>query len=319
MNRRAFCDFVSLGLSKWMFPVLFLFSISCAKADLKAERLPTAVVGQIYNYGVSVEVEDLWNDYYYTEFNSGDLPDGVDVSSWGRFYGIPTEPGIYYFNLSAFSVVRQNDDDFFFWDDDYYYDYVNARDSEIFMLFVTESSTNVECPVPNDLTGPSTLCLGNIDKSSLAENETAILDINLFFADGLRTTETLTDLTITISYSPDFFEPDLNTFDSQWVREVLDVAGATVDVDVPEDGVLVLNIRAAGNILERSGRTFDIPFVARGNLSPGDYAFEATMVSADNSELAGGAVVLPGQVTVYFEAEQETVEAADSVPEADTI
>lgn len=308
MNRHVFCGLDSLGLSKWMFPVLFLFSISCAKADLKAERLPTAVVGQIYDHSVSVAVEDLWNDYYYTEFNSGDLPGGVDVSSRGQFYGIPAEPGIYYFNLSAYSVVRKHNDDFFFWGNDYYYDYVNARDSQIFMLFVTESSSNVECPLPSALAGLSALCLGNIDKSSLAENETAILDINLFFDDELRKTKILTDLTITLSYDPDFFEPDLNTFDSQWVREVLDVAGATVDVDVPEAGILILNIRAAGNLLERSGRILDIPFVARGAIPPGDYGFEALIESADNPDVAGGAVVLPGQVTVYFDTEEETVE-----------
>lgn len=292
-----------------------VISLGCAKADLKLMRLPTAVVGKTYDASVSVEVEKLWNDYYYTELQSGDLPGGVGISSGGRFYGMPSEVGIFYFNLSAYSVVKKStDNDWSFWEDDYYYDYVNARDSEIFMLFVTEASRNASCPSPAAVSGTPALCLGHNQASTFAKGDSFVLDVTSFFPEDQLETGFLTDVTLAIHYDPDLFEPDMSAFDESGIREVMILAGAGMDLSIPEEGVLVLDIQAPENILERSGRIFDITFVAKTDLQKGTYGFDAEWISGVAQEVTDGFAILPGSLTVFVDPaiEADTSDTASS-------
>lgn len=295
--------------------LITVLSISCG-ANLHVATLTTAVVNEPYNFYLSAEDESWdWFDDSTMLFgvSGGYLPAGVALSSNGVLTGTPLEIGNFEFRITAYAI----DDD---WGDWYYDDDDDVTsDSEWYTLFVTERSTNGDCPNPSS-TGVTEayICLGAPEEETLVEGESFTLDINYFIEHAKAVGYDIWQLDFSISYDPSLFAVDPDYLGSNSLRETATRAGATVDFDTGTDGVVRIVLTGGHKSFHKSGRIIDLPFIALTDIPAGDYDFNLSVngLASDNAgDNLPNTFEIDGFLSVYEDVIEEE-NAEDPVDES---
>lgn len=272
--------------------MLFLSLLACGP-QLSITTLSVALVNE--SYTENLIYEDSWysiNDDVLLTLSHGALPPGILLSAYGTIAGTPTSVGNYEFRVTAYSIYND------FFDDD---DSV-SEDSEWFTLFVTEPSSNPDCPSPNEETLEETyFCLGEIESDGLTEGEDFILDVNYYV--NLRKAEDYNIHTIDLSilYDPNLFTIDSNKINSTMLREAATRAGATISFDTSIPGELRLSLHGNNKSFHKPGRLLDIPLTARSTIGSGEYDFQIVvndLVPEDSDSSLPALTEIDGKIIV---------------------
>lgn len=298
--------------------LLAVLTVSCG-ANLHVSTLTTAVVNEPYNFYLSAEDESWdWFDSSSMLFgvSGGYLPAGVALSSNGVLTGTPLEIGNFEFRITAYAIDEGWDSYYFDDEDDV------TSDSEWYTLFVTERSTNNDCPNPTS-TGVTEayICLGAPEAESLAEGESFTLDINYFIEHAKATGYDIWQMDFSISYDPSLFTVDANYLGSNSLREAATRAGATIDFDTSTEGVVRIVLTGGYKSFHKSGRIIDLPFVALTDIPAADYNFDLTVngIASDNAgDNLPNVFEIEGYLSVYEDViveEEEPVEEEEEITE----
>lgn len=284
----------------FLLPLLTVFT-ACGH-DLHSESLKIGVLNQTYYDTFYVEEEGwTWGDDTVLAVTSGSLPTGLYLTSSGEIIGTPTSVGDFEFRVTAYSFSYSFDDD-----DDV------DRDSETYDLFVTEASTNGNCPSPdNESLNDTYYCLGDLTYDTLAAGTAIDLDMNLFVSFEYGEEYEFTALDFSVFYDPAQFEPIESELTSQILREAATRTGAIVTFSEPAAGELRISVTVSENTLHKSGRLMDLPFQAVQNVPAGEYPFEIVFnaVTTSNTEVAlPSTYEIDGKVSVTADVEVETEE-----------
>lgn len=287
----------------WKTLVLIaIFILPACGADLHGANLTNAILDVNYNFHLFAE-DDSWslydNSYLFFVQSRGHLPGGVFVEPNGTIYGVPTEVGNFEFRVTVYVFESYDLWDLFFYDS-YYDDYTSA-DSEWYTLFVTESSTNSDCPSPaNETTKETFVCLGSPEVETLAEDENFDLDIN-FFVDFQKSKEyAINVIDITIHYDDALFKIDSNFLNSQILREAATRINSTVSFDDDTPGELRIIVTGHDSNFHKSGRLMDLHFTTLQDIAAGDYDFTLTInnISSVSNNSLPTTVAVDGMLTV---------------------
>ncbi len=261
--------------------VFTLFIMSCG-AKLHTATLTVGVLDEPYSFYLAAEDESWdWFDQSYMVFSvtEGFLPYGIALSSNGMITGTPVEVGNFEFRATAFAI----DDGW-----GYYYDDDDVTsDSEWYTLFVTEKSTNDDCPSPNSTAvTESYICLGAPRVQNLAAGESFILDANYFVEYSKANSYDIWQMDFTIEYDPTLFTINSNDLGSVSLREAATRSGATVDFITSTEGSVRVIISGVNKSFHKSGRILDLPFEALTDIPAGEHDFNLTVnsISSDNSD-----------------------------------
>lgn len=224
---------------------LGLSLVACGDNALVTGTMPVALIDTRYSYDVNVEREWTDDQSYTIEKTEGTFPTGILINDEGLIYGTPTQTGEFPFELTLYEGT----------------DSVEFGDSEDFLLFVTEASTNDQCPLPNreDLTEVY-LCVG---APTIAPDETLnfTLDLTLYLDPERAARFELHTLEIVLTYDPAVLEPDTDLFTSQVLREAATAASATFTYTNDTPGTLRITLETdTDEIFEWPGRLLDLPF-----------------------------------------------------------
>ncbi len=287
-------------LKRQLAQALLLFSlcilISACGAKLKDDPLNIGVLDEEYYEALGFSDNSgafSSNDYIFA-LEAGDLPDGLTLTSDGEISGTPTSLGLYEFVVQLYSI------------DDGYSDDSVSTDSDTLEIFVTEASTNEDCPLPNDDTTTETyVCAGSGFLESLAEGESFDLDINYFVDFEQSFAYEINRISFSIVYDDSVFELDENELNSQILREASDSVNATVSFNNDTAGTLKVTVTTDDeNSFRFSGRLLDIPFYAKSDIPAAEYAFDIAITKVtsndDDVELPEN-INIDGTVTVEFD------------------
>lgn len=283
----------------FIFPLLFFFTISCGN-NLHSTSLKTAVLNESYYDSLFLE-EDFWywDDDIAFVLKKGGLPPGIFLGSNGTLSGTPTAVGDFGFVVTAYTF-----DNNFFDEDEVY------EDSEWFVLFVTESSTNVSCPSPGDTTtNEFHICLGSLEEESLTTGDTLTLDVNYFIDFNKASDYSIYSLEFSIYYDTENFSFPDELLTSQTLRETATRTNALVTFSKPTEGELNIRIEAQAKDLHKSGRLLDLPLTVNQDLAAGDYDFTVSILDIGSSKSdvnLPGLVEIDGVVSVEEDAVSET-------------
>ncbi|MBI4411230.1 MAG: hypothetical protein HY541_01950 [Deltaproteobacteria bacterium] len=286
-------------MKKLLLGTLLVFLSACfSRIDLKGHTLPTALLNEYYTYSFELHAgwADFWDSSMSTQWYGGVLPSGIGIASNGLLFGTPQEPGDFEFRVLA------QDDDFF--DDE------SWSDAEWFTLFVTEPSTNEDCPQPDDETTEGIyLCLGDVGEESLNTGDSFSLDGGYFVnLDNGGRYDILT-LSFTITYDSASFAVDAETLTSSLLREAASRAHASVSYNTETAGQLGVTITTTDKPFIRAGRIIDIPFTALLDLNQEEYSFTLTIDAVtpqhDETELPE-IIAVDGTLTIDEPAGDET-------------
>lgn len=262
-------------------------------ARLQDDPLNIGVVGTSY-YDV-LEFSDnrgaFHNSDYIFTLEAGDLPEGLYLYSDGEISGEPTTPGLYSFAVQLYSIDEGYDEDSV------------SSDIETFDIFVTEASTNINCPSPDDDTTIETyICAGSGYLDTLAFGESFDLDINLFVDFENASEYNINRISFSIAYDDSLFELNEEELNSQLLREASESVDATVRFNTDTAGVLKVTLETDDeNSLHYSGRLLNIPFYATNDIPAGSYDFATTItqvISHDDDVDLPENIGLDGTVTV---------------------
>lgn len=264
---------------------------------MKGDVLPIALLNEdyVYNFEVHEGWADFWDSSTSTELYGGNLPSGVGISSNGLLFGTPRELGAFDFRV----LVQDND----FLEDD------SWPDAEWFTFFVTEASTNEDCPRPNDETTTEIyLCLGDIEAGTVVMGDEFNLDVNYFVNLDSAGDYDIITLSFTIVYDPAAFGIDSDSLTSSLLREAVR-ADATVAFDSSTAGQLGIVISNSARPFTRAGRILDIPFSALLDLDQEEYPFTLTInaITPEQEETTlPETLAIDGSLTVEEPAGTET-------------
>ncbi len=274
---------VKSGLLYLLLAALVILGTSCG-ANLYEATLSIAVVDEPYSYSLTAVDED-WELFDSSDlvfsYSSGSLPSGVVVGSNGEIAGTPTELGNFEFRVTVYAI----DNDWYDWwyDDCWYgcwYDDGVTEDSEWYTLFVTEDSTNEDCPSSdNETTTELYVCLGNVEVESLSESEEFVLDINYFIDFDNAEDYDIEYIEFTVYYDSDTLAIDSNDLTSQSLREAATRTNATVTFDDLEADTLTIGVTGVDKSFHKSGRFIDLPFYALADVDAGELIFDIDIVS----------------------------------------
>lgn len=277
----------------------FLLNLSACGVDLFCDRLSIAVLDEEYSEFLGADDNDwsLWgNEDMVFDFVGGDLPDGLSISSDGEITGIPTEVGIFEFEVRAYAL----DYGWGSWDsenDDVDYD------DEWFTLLVTEASTNGNCPAPDDETTTETyLCVGTPSATTVALDEAVAMDINWFFGFGNARDYNIDTVDFTITYDTTYWSIDTNELNSQILREAVTEAEQESSFDGSTVGqIRVILTAGEDEEFSASGRVMDLNFYAIQNIPAGEYPITITLnsiVSGSDDVSLPTTIEIDGSITV---------------------
>ncbi len=253
--------------------ILLVITGCYGRFDLKSKTLPTAVKGSNYQYEFVIDEEGLsFLDDYYAVLQDGNLPDGMGITYDGYLIGSPEETGSFHFRVQIGDVADSEEENESF------------ADSEWYTLFVTEASTNSNCPQPDEENVSEIyVCLGAVEESGLAAGDSFILDLNLYINPDKLKSYALKKLVISIAYDPAQFSVDNDTLNSSVLREAATHTSTGIDFDSTTSGVLKVTLTSE-KFFSRSGRYADLPFVLATDLADGDYNFSLSIESLSSSK-----------------------------------
>jgi hypothetical protein len=250
--------------------LLFAPFLSACFANLHQDRLSVALLDQPYSEQFQIDSSwdfmEFWNSYF-TVADDGELPAGLGVTSGGEIVGSPQEVGHFDFHVSLYSYDPS------IWGDSS----SGYEDGEWFTVFVTEPSTNADCPSPDDATLTDLfICAGQLSTDYLEEGDGFYLDINYYANYATSVNDDVATLDFTIGFDPDAFAPYENGLNSSVLRETATHFGSTVAFDEPSPGQLHVVVTAQTEQLRLPGRLMDLPLVAVQDLPAGIYDFTVT-------------------------------------------
>lgn len=272
----------------------FLLLTSCG-SRLKNDPLRIGVIDEEYTEQLSFSSSGgaFSSDEHFFTLEEGDLPDGLLLGSDGEISGFPTTLGLFEFVVKLFSIDEGSDEDDV------------SSDTETFAIFVTEASTNEDCPAPNDEVVTETyICAGAGFLESLAAGDSFDLDITYFVDFAKAADYEINRITFTIAYDDTHFEIDDDELTSQILREAASVLDSAVSF-TNADGLLTVTITTDEDALIYSGRLIDVPFIAKINVPADAYEFTTTITSitSKNDEVdLPTEVNIDGTVTVELDS-----------------
>jgi hypothetical protein len=238
--------------------------LSACMTNLHSNSLKIGVLNVAYDDSFAVEDAPwTWDDGTALLVTGGSLPPGIQLTGNGQLIGTPTQIGDFSFSVTAYTF----DNDWWGDDDDVY------EDSEWYTLFVTETSTNANCPDPADeLATEIYACLGEIEQDNLATGDTFTLDVNYFIDFNQGNSYDVFTLDFSVFYDEAAFAPVADALNSQILREAATRTNASVSFEsLP--GELRVIISAQTQNLHKSGRLIDLPFTASTDTAAGVYPF----------------------------------------------
>lgn len=278
--------------SKQLLCALILPCLFACGPQLNITTLSVAVVNQSYTENLAYE--DSWYSVFddvILTLSHGSLPPGVVLSAYGTIAGIPASVGNYEFRVTAYSI--HND----FFDDDSV-----TEDSEWFTLFVTEASTNIDCPAPNDEGLEETyFCLGDISTETLAEGDSFTLDVNYYVNLWKAEDYNIHTINLSIIYDASLFTIESNRLNSTMLREAATRAGTAISFDTSIPGELRVTLQGNSKSYHKPGRLIDIPFTALQNITAGEYDFQIIvndLVPKDSNKTLPAMTEIDGKLTV---------------------
>jgi len=271
--------------------VLLLTQIACySRLDIQHATLNTGLLEEYYEYDFEVDTgwDDIWDDSMSVQLVEGDLPDGMGISAEGLLFGDPQEVGDFEFRVAIYDIDEGADSE-------------SWSDSEWFTLFITEPSTNEECPSPDDEeSNEFYVCTGSIEEELVETDDEINLDVNLFVNRDNIGDFDITAFAFTITYDSTYLSLNEDDLNSGLLREAATRNEASVDFDSSTPGVLVVTIASAEDDFVRAGRILDIPFQVLSDVPDGTYAFDVTIDSVTGKEGATlpEAIAIDGELTV---------------------
>lgn len=262
-----------LGLMALIFlPSCFNFM------DLKSKTIDTALLDEPFEY--TFVMKHGWSDFLdnsdVTQLKEGDLPQGMVVSANRTLEGTPTQVGSYDFKVIAYDVDRFNADSGFY----------SLSDSEWFFFFVTEVSTNENCPLPNiHRISEIYICLGKVSLESLGDGDSFSLDVNFYVnldESGLYNIDTLD---FTIVFDEERFLLDEDLLNSSRLREAATFTDPELSFDTTVPGELGVVITAMDEPFLRAGRLLDLSFTAIVDLDEENYDFNLVIEEISASDI----------------------------------
>lgn len=258
------------------FKIIFLSLVAilfnACSTNIKSEALPVGVLDESYSYTFDLENGGLWsNGDLLTSLVDGQLPSGVVISANGQLTGIPNEVGNFEFKVRVYELTRSYDEDDI------------SSDSEWFTLFVTENSTNANCPEVNSTTGGLYICGGALNLTNVLAADTFDLDINFFISyadpEGIKPKS----LTFLVEFDSTLFALDDQALNATILREAATRKdGTTATFNTNTAGQLLVTITAE-NSFEAPGRFMNLPFRAQTDIPVGDYEFAITLQTVTDS------------------------------------
>lgn len=268
--------------------------------ELKDQTLETAIINEPYSHNLKTAHHNWgvgWRDDHFLKQTSGDIPDGLGVTSGGNIVGTPLAKGEFKFRVSVFSFEEGLFEE----------DEVETEDSAWFILFVTEASTNADCPLPSNVDVTELhLCLGTLTKTAVKIDEEVELDVNYYInlsqADSAN--HDVNQIAMTITYDATSFSLDDAKLNSQLLQEAATRTAATVTF-VNNPGELKVEMTAVDKPFLRPGRLMNIPFKAIKDLDQASYAFTLTnpiYTPSDPDMILPATVAVDGSLTVEVPA-----------------
>lgn len=251
-----------------------MFFLSACGANLKVETLSIGILNTTYSEnltGVDNSWDwDLWdNDSYTYNVTRGSLPDGLYITSEGQIVGTPTEVGNFEFRVTFYAFENN-----YFSEDDV------TQDSEWFTLFITEDSTNTDCPsATNESIEETYLCLGTISEETLSQDDTFDLDVNFYVNLDEGKNYDITSMTFKIYYDSEYFAFDDNSLNSTALREAATRSDGTVSFSKPEDGVIEVTVTSGEESFHKPGRLMDLEVTVLQDVPVETYGFVLEVVS----------------------------------------
>lgn len=307
-----------MKLGRTLLIIFVLFQFSACGVNLMSGRLGIAVFDKEYSEYLGADDNDwtIWgNEEMLFDLVDGSLPGGLSLSSNGEISGTPSEIGIFEFEVRAYSIEYGWNS----WDDEY--DDV-SYDDEWFTLLVTEESTNVNCPSPDDETTTETyLCVGTPSATTVAQNEAVEMDINWFFNFDEAENFNINTVDFTITYDYTYWLIDTDELNSQILREAVTEA----DQESSFDGNTVGQVRViltAGEDDEfiASGRVMDLNFYAIQDIPAGEYPITITVnsiVSGSDDVSLPATMEVDGSITVEETIAEEAEEDVSEIIETE--
>jgi hypothetical protein len=282
--------------------VLLQATVSCG-TNLFEETLNVALIDEVYTYELEVD-ESGWdwldwsNETFLFAVTEGSLPSGVVLATSGTLSGTPTEVGNFEFRIAAYEVDQG-------WGDDDV-----SSDREWFTLFVTEASTNEDCPLPTTRdTIENYLCLGDIEAETLTADESFDLDINYYTNVDEAEGYNIKTISFAITYDTDYFVLDEDELTSQILREAATRSEATISFDNSVAGTLIITLLGTSKSFHKPGRLIDLPFYAIQDVPAGEYAFGLTitaLISDNDDQDLPDSFEVDGSITVESDVEEES-------------
>lgn len=264
--------------------------------ELKDQTLETAIINEPYSHNLKTAHHNWgvgWRDDHFLKQTSGDIPDGLGVTSGGNIVGTPLAKGEFKFRVSVFSFEEGLFDE----------DEVETEDSAWFILFVTEASTNGNCPLPSNVDVTELhLCLGTLTKTEVKNDEEVALDINYYVNSSQADSANydVNQMAMTITYDATSFSMDDAKLNSQLLAEAATRTEATVTF-TNNPGELHVELTAVKKPFLRPGRLMNIPFKAIKDLDQTSYTFtltSTTYTQSDPDMILPASVALDGELTV---------------------
>ena len=259
-----------------------------SKLDLTTETLDTALVNQPYDYHFSVDPgwDDWWDDSFVVRVYEGSLPAGMGVTADGELVGTPLELGDFDFRILVY-------------DQDLFFENESWSDDEWFTLYVTEASTNSDCPSPdNEEVTEVALCLGSIETGELSAGDSVTLDVNFFVNADEAEHYDIRTLSFSVAYDPSLFAIDPASLNSTILREAATRSKATATYDTTVEGLLGVTLTEADKPFWRAGRLFDLPFTAAADLPAAGYPFTLTIVEISGDRDPSALLAIDGSLTI---------------------
>lgn len=273
------------------FPRLILVLIplllsACGARDIIQHRMPSAIVNEYFQY--SFDVESNWTDWSYDshffKITDGDMSPGMDITSRGNLMGIPLTTGVYDFKVAVYGV----DDDWWDWEDDDWLfddDDTDWLDSEWFTLFVTDASSNADCPLPSS-TGQTELyiCAGTVTKEVLAAGDSFDLDLNFHVDPENSRNYLVSGFSFTISYDPTLFAFEANDLSTNTFSDLPKLYEASATFDDNKAGLLTITLTTGNEDWHQAGRLLNIPVQVLTDMPAGTTLFTVGEVSITTME-----------------------------------
>lgn len=240
-----------------VFGSLLISTQACDTLNLEGETTPfVAALNQPFNHRVEVSHGgfDFFDDSHSVYWTGGMLPLGVNVSRSGVISGIPTQNGIFDFELTAY-------------DDDYHYNSYEgeddplSEDSEWYRLFVATPSSNNNCPNLTNYNGKNiAVCLGSvvIDSETNEAGRAVDLDVTIAIPRSIASSIKTTRVEMIIVFDPNYLEPD---FELDILRgELADYGNAQISFESIDERQVKVTFTAQSKSLNVSGQLMKIPF-----------------------------------------------------------